>query len=72
MPTRDLEVEIMRSGRRAAGPFDLHADPDNRQALREYLVDWLTGEKWAPGHWGKFSMDVRIAGEWRVAKRVRV
>lgn len=71
MPARDLEVEIMMRGRRAAGPFDLHADPDNTPALREYLREWLSSEKYAPGMWGRFSLDVRIAGEWRIRKSVR-
>lgn len=68
---RALEVEVQRKGRNEAS-YELTADPDDTIALRAFLKDWLESNKWAPGHWGKFELLVRYAGEYKVRKRIRV
>lgn len=69
--SRPLELEVQRNGRPVAG-YDIEADPDDTISLTAFLRDWLTSNGWAPGHWGKFELAVRFAGEYKVRKRVRV
>jgi hypothetical protein len=68
---RALEVEVQRKGRPEA-TYELTADPDDTIALRAFLKDWLESNKWDRGHWGKFSLAVRYAGEWKVRKNIRM
>jgi len=70
MAARALELEILRGSRHEA-TFDAHIDPDDTAALRQFLADWLTSNKWAPAKWGKFSLAVRHAGEYKVRKTIR-
>lgn len=68
---RALEVEVQRKGRHEV-TYELTADPDDTVALRAFLKDWLESNKWDLGHWGKFELVVRHAGEYKVRKRIRV
>jgi hypothetical protein len=67
---RDLDIEIQRKGRRA-DEFSLHADPEDTATLRAALIDWLTGNGWDKGHWDKFELQARVAGEYKIRSKVR-
>jgi len=57
MARRDLEVTILRKGRRE-DQFAVSADPRNPADLRDILHAWLEGNRWDRGRWGEFTMDV--------------
>ena len=70
MPTRDLEIQIMRKGK-PEGTLDMHADPDNIPGLQAILRGWLEGNGWSKGLWPQFSADVRLAGSSKRLRTVR-
>lgn len=70
MTERSLDLRVLRRGRRA-GEFAISADPDDVQAMRDALGNWLRARGWAEGLWPQFEAEVRAPGSGRVLKRVR-
>lgn len=70
MPERNLELTVLRNGRRQ-DVIDMFADPDDIPALEGRLRGWLSGNKWHESRWGEFEAEVRLAGEGKVRRKVR-
>jgi hypothetical protein len=70
MSPQPLDIVINRRGRKEA-ELQLHADPDDYEALSTFLRDWLEGNHWHPGRWGEFEAVVFKAGSWDRLATVR-
>jgi hypothetical protein len=70
MASRNLELEILRHGRREDS-IEAMADPDDINLLRGILINWLQANRWDAGRWNEFEMLVRYAGGYKAIKKVR-
>lgn len=70
MPERNLELTVLRRGRKE-DTLDLFADPADISALQKVLKGWLQANGWDKGRWPEFELEARHAGEGKVRAKVR-